>query len=352
MRSWDVIVAGGGIIGLSVALALRRRGDRVLVLERARPGTEASWAAAGMLDPNGTHTPSALLALSRASFTIYPDFVAQLESESGLSADLRREGSIAFAPEADEICGKPLSPANLAALEPALVPEGPAFFMQDASVCPRALLRASLTACGRLGVEVRGGMRVTKIEASGSALAVRMEQETFTAARVLNCCGAWAGEIEADDHLALRPVKGQMLSLVPAQPLLRHMVRAENVYLVPRSDGRILVGATVEEAGFDKTVGPAAIHDLRNGAERLVPALAGARLQECWAGLRPAAPDSLPILGAGSLPGYFLATGHFRNGILLAPITAHCMAQVLHGEPPGHDLAAFAPQRFWCKPVR
>ena len=149
----------------------------------------------------------------------------------------------------------------------------------------------------------------------------------------------WPGAISA------RPVKGQVLCVVEG-PKLQHVIRTDDVYIVPRSDGRILIGSTSEEAGFDKRTNPDVIRRLHQSATNLVPALKESRILEAWAGLRPGTPDNLPILGATATPGYFVATGHFRDGILLAPITAHLMAQVITGKEPDHDLFPFSAARF------
>jgi len=167
---------------------------------------------------------------------------------------------------------------------------------------------------------------------------------------VVNCAGAWAGQI-GPHRFPTRPVKGQMLCVaMPQRELVRHVVRTmgltPDVYLIPRSDGRMLIGATVEEAGFDKQTVPETILKLRQAALDLVPKLADARILESWAGLRPGTPDGLPILGATPTPGYFVATGHFRDGILLAPVTARVMAEVISGRAPGYDLGAFSALRF------
>jgi glycine oxidase len=164
---------------------------------------------------------------------------------------------------------------------------------------------------------------------------------------VVNCGGAWAGQIAAVPALPTRPVKGQMLSVIaPRRDFLRHVVRGAGAYLVPRSDGRILIGATLEEAGFDKRTDANTIQCLHQAAANLAPELGQARMLEAWAGLRPGTPDRLPILGATSLPGYFVATGHFRDGILLAPVTALVMTQVVRGAKPEFDISAFLPARF------
>src|SRR5208282_3688834 len=167
-----------------------------------------------------------------------------------------------------------------------------------------------------------------------------------SAGLVVNCAGAWAGQI-GPHPFPTRPVKGQMLCVaMPEKKLVRHVVRAPDVYLIPRSDGRMSIGATAEEAGFDKQTVPETIQKLRQAALELVPKLADARILEAWAGLRPGTPDALPILGATPTPGYFVATGHFRDGILLAPVTAKLMRQMMTGQRPGWDLGAFSAHRF------
>ncbi len=163
---------------------------------------------------------------------------------------------------------------------------------------------------------------------------------------MVNCAGAWAGQI-GPYNLPTRPVKGQMLCVVmPQKEIVKHVIRTPDVYIIPRSDGRVVIGATQEEAGFNKQTVPATIQKLRQAAIDVVPKIAEARILEDWAGLRPGTPDALPILGATSTPGYFAATGHFRDGILLAPVTAKVMGQMIAGENPEFDLTAFGPGRF------
>ena len=175
---------------------------------------------------------------------------------------------------------------------------------------------------------------------------VRTNKTRFVARVVVNCAGAWAGQIAPYDF-PTRPVKGQMLCVVmPQKEMVRHVIRAPELYLIPRSDGRLLIGATQEEAGFDKQTVPATIQKLRHAAFGIVPKLSDARILEAWAGLRPGTPDALPILGATATPGYVVATGHFRDGILLAPVTARVMAQVIAGERPEFELGAFGAGRF------
>jgi glycine oxidase len=346
-----VIVVGGGIIGLSLAIALRKRQARVLLVERGEPGREASHAAAGMLADSGMEIPSALQELATASALMYPEFVHELQDESGMNVDLRDEGTLLFLPGKDALRhasfpAERLPPERLAELEPALAGQSrPAIYLRERSVDPRALTRAAFKAAQHREVDISSGTQATAVLISeGRAIGVNTGRTTYSAPAVVNCAGAWAGQL-GPYAFSTRPVKGQMLA-VTGGPKLRHVIRAPEVYVVPRSDGRILIGATVEEAGFDKRTDAETIQLLHQAATRLVPALAGARRHEAWAGLRPGTPDDLPILGATRTSGYFVAAGHFRDGILLAPVTAQVMAQVVTGAKTDHALAAFSPERF------
>ncbi len=353
MKTWDVIIIGGGIIGLSLALALRKRGATVLVVERGEPGHEASHAAGGMLVDSPLETPAVLQAIATASARMYPEFVREIERESGMKADLRDHGTICFltperADEHREFLASHALPAPLDTLEPALANlQRPAVFLKERSVDPRALTAAAWQAAKYRGVDFSTGDSVQSVVFDHGAVGSIVRARTdYLGARVVNCAGAWSGQL-GPQALPTRPVKGQMLCLaMPSRTLLRHVVRSPEVYLIPRTDGRLLVGATVEEAGFDKRIDPATIQRLHQAANALVPELRNAKFLDNWAGLRPGTPDALPILGATALPGYYVATGHFRDGILLAPITAEVMADVVEGKAPEYDLAAFSPHRF------
>ena len=349
METWDVIIVGGGIIGLSLSIALRKRGAKVLMVERGEPGREASHAAAGMLSDCALETPAALQPLAQASARMYPEFVHEVQDESGIHVDLREQGTLLFlsAEHAGCRCEEEEIPAaRVAELEPALADaQRPAFYLRERSVDPRALLAAALKAAKHREVDISSGTAVTGLlRSDGRAAGVITDRTTYYAPVVVNCAGAWAGQI-SEHHFPIRPVKGQMLCVVGG-PLLTHVLRAPAVYLVPRSDGRVLIGATVEEAGYDKRTDADTIQRMHRAAVALVSTLKQARLLEAWAGLRPGTPDDLPILGATSTPGYFVAAGHFRDGILLAPVTAHVMAQIVTGVQPEFDLTPFSPARF------
>ncbi len=352
MKTWDVIIIGGGIIGLSLAIALRKRGATVLIVERGEPGREASYAAGGMLVDCPLETPAALQPLATASARMYPEFAYELEIDSGMKVDLRDHGTILF-PSAEHLHQAQVSgflPASLTALEPALAESNrqrPAFYLQERSVDPRALTTAAWKTAKHRSIDFSSGDEVTAVTVTdGRAIGVATTKTAFHAAKIVNCAGAWSGQIPPH-KFPTRPVKGQMLCLVVhSHTLLKHVVRSPEAYLIPRSDGRLLVGATVEEAGFDKRTDLATIQRLHKAAIALVPKLADAKILEDWAGLRPGTPDALPILGATATPGYYVATGHFRDGILLAPITAEVMTAVIEDRAPEFDLTAFSPARF------
>jgi glycine oxidase len=356
VKIWDVIVLGCGVIGASLARELNKSGMRVLVIERGEPGREASHAAAGMLAPRGGDLPKELEKLAVASEAMYPEFVRELEDEAVArphkphepSIDLRDQGTILIGSE-QVGTGRTLSRSEAAKLEPQLASSiSGTKFIEESSVDPRGLMSALVHSLKHRGVDLAHGNPAIKVERTGNGgFEVQTTRSKYFGAAVVNCCGAWAGEVEGAAPVPAAPRKGQMLSVIPHAPsLLQHVIRGEEVYLVPRSDGRVLIGATVEDVGFDKHVEPSTIKKMQGLAKKLVPAIAKAKIHESWAGLRPGTPDDLPILGESSVPGYFIATGHFRNGILLAPVTAEIMSKLLLGEAPGYDLKAFSPSRF------
>lgn len=364
MKNWDAIVIGAGIIGLSLAIELNRQGLRVLVVEKGKPGREASWAAGGMLVDSPAETQPALRELATASAQMYPEFVRELEDESGLKIDLRSVGTIVLtlaetgvgdhsAKQSSDSTRAYTLPQPLAELEPALQNSDDgerrftALFLKERCVDPRHLTAAALGAARHRGVDFSSGDEVQGVEvANGKACGVLTNKTGFAASMVVNCAGAWSGQI-APYSFPTRPVKGQMLCVImPKKEMVRHVMRAPEVYLIPRSDGRMLIGATAEEAGFEKRTVPETIKKLRQAAIDLVPRLVEARILESWAGLRPGTPDGLPIMGATPTPGYFVATGHFRDGILLAPVTARVIGQVMTGQKPELDLSTFAAARF------
>jgi glycine oxidase len=355
VNSWDVIIAGAGIIGVSLGLELRRRGATVLVLDRGEPGQEASSAAAGMLAPSDPETPMALRPLALESARMFPEYVGMLEGLAGMRVDFRRHGTIALLDPSSAAAAPPeytrLSADDLRRLEPQIQSHAlennllqrnahSAFFIQEDTVDPRLLMRAAISAARNRGVEIRANAEVKDVRSSSNEVEVVTAAGVFAAGIAVNCRGAWSGA-------PVKPRKGQMLYLQPSQQgLLQHVVHAPDVYIVPRSTGKILIGATVEDVGFDKSVAPATVHDLRRTAAKYLPELEPAPIIESWAGLRPGTPDDLPILGPAEAPRVFVASGHFRNGILLAPITARIMADLVTGNAPSLDISTFAISRF------
>ena len=359
MRNWDVIIIGGGIIGLSLSIELRKKGASVLIVERGEPGREASSAAGGMLVDCLLETPNVLQPLATASAGMYPEFAHELEVESGMKVDLRDQGTILVL-SSDHIRHPGLQSsalllAELSELEPAMSKlnfdqesqQEMFHYIKERSVDPRALTAAALKAAKHRSVDFSSGDSVTTVnQIDGRVASVTTIKTTFHTPKVVNCAGAWSGQI-APHAFPTRPVKGQMLCLAaPSRTLLKHVIRTPEAYLIPRSDGRIIVGTTVEEAGFDKRTDVDTIQRLNRAAVALVPELRNAKILEDWAGLRPGTPDSLPILGPTATPGYYVATGHFRDGILLAPITAQVMADLIIGKDPAFDLDTFSPSRF------
>ena len=357
VKSWDIVVAGGGVIGLSLAWELRKRGAAVLVVEKGELGAEASRAAGGMLAWCDPHLPAAVRGLAALSAGCYAEFVDEIEEASGLSVDLRKFGTIVVdedAPAAFASDCRKLNAQELAEIEQGLRAASRSVqWWPEWSVDPRRLMAGLIGACKAQGVEIMTGLAVTEIAVQqGWAVGARTVEGKFSAKTVVNCAGAWAGQIACGLETSpspTRPVKGQMLAL-EAGERLRHVVRSPEVYLIPRSDGSVVVGATVEEAGFDKLTQPEAIERLRAAAVGLIPDLGAARVREVWSGLRPGSPDGLPILGETSLRGYFVASGHFRDGILLAPGTARVMAGLLSGTgadaDADADFEALSPRRF------
>jgi glycine oxidase ThiO len=357
VKCWDLVIVGAGVIGLSLSVELRRSGLSVMLLERHQPGHEASWAAGGMLADCEAGEHPLFHALARASAAMYPAFVQRLQDESGIDVDLRQQGTIRFL-DTDRLlddgllendrpqrpAGVALTPEELHKLEPELAYSVPAVFLAERCVDPRLLTGALLKSARHLGVDLATGTGVTDVViAEGKAVAALTARARYPANAIVNCAGAWASQL-APVAVPTRPVKGQMLAVTPA--LVKHVVRGNGVYLIPRGNGRLVIGATVEEAGFDKRVEPETIQRLHQAASVLAPNLGQARILEDWAGLRPGTPDELPIMGATAIPNYFVATGHYRDGILLAPITAQVMAQLIRNETPDFDLSGFSLARF------
>lgn len=361
-----VAVVGGGVIGCAVAWRLARRDAEVVLVERDRPGAHASSAAAGMLSPlKEAGEPGPFLDLGLRSLERWPEFAKAVESVSGVDVAYRRDGRLDVALEAGETDAlrrqrrvqeeaghesRLLEPAELRRLEPELAPDALLGLAteHDHQVDNRRLLRALWIAAEHEGVEVRTGVAAAGVEVEGSrATGLRLvDGSRVDADVVVVAAGAWSGHLELPTRLPVRPVRGQIVVLRTVPPLLGRTTWGPGCYLVPRRDGRLLVGATMEEAGFDTGVTAEPVRSLLDRAIRLVPGLAAAHVEGFQVGLRPAADDGLPILGRDPhVDGIIYATGHFRNGILLAPETAEIVAGIVVDDaaaPPAFDPARFA----------
>ena len=352
MRHPDVCIAGAGIIGLSLALELQQHGMRVTVFDRTEPLTEASIAAAGMLAANDPHTAPALQPLARLSLLLYPAFLERLRLLSGITVAFQTNATLQSLPEHMSQPEDELAAADLARLLPNLTPGHHRFVLLDEhSLDPRELavaLRASIHATT---VDLRPNTQVLATRSLNDTVEIDTQTGVFSAGQFIDCTGAWASATSRLPGIQVTPKKGQMLAVsLPESLPLRLVVRTPSVYIVPRTSGpnagRAIIGATIEDAGFDKTFHPSDISRLQSLAARLLPQLANADQLEAWAGLRPATPDGLPLLGAlAANRNHFIATGHFRDGILLAPATAHLMAQLILGQTPSVDLTPFSPAR-------
>jgi glycine oxidase len=348
-----VAIAGGGVIGLACALVLQRRGLQVTVLEAGEAVREASWAAGGMLAVEDPENPAVLLQLSRYSRAVYEPFLQVIEELSGLQVPLRTHETVQVLHAGQTAAaGRMLSSDEAHRLVPGLgEAEHSYLLLEEASLDPRELCTALRAAAIAAGVALREHERVLSIETKGKAegkgLLLTTAHSAVRADVCVNCCGAWADSLDASAGVA--PSKGQMLVIAqPDGPRLTRVLRSPDVYLIPRGDGRIVIGATVEDAGYSRQVDPAAVSLLRQRAAALWPPAAEASEVESWAGLRPASTDGLPMIGRcehGDATPRFMAAGHYRNGILLAPGTAHAIADLVCGTTPAIDLASFAPHR-------
>ena len=352
MHHPDICIAGAGIIGLSLALELHHHGIHVAVLDQATPLGEASTAAAGMLAAADPHNPAQLRALADLSLSLYPNFLDRLHILSGIRVPFQTHTTLQALPSGTPHTRNKLTPKDLTHILPALTPGNHRFILLDEqSLDPRQISTALLAAIQNTTIDLRPNTPVLSSRSLGHAIEVHTPTQVLKPKQFVDCTGAWASATSHLSNIQVVPKKGQMfsVSLPPSLPL-QIVVRTPDIYIVPRTSGpnagRAIIGATIEDAGFDKTTHPSDIAHLRSFAAALLPPLADATQLEAWAGLRPATPDDLPLLGALSdHSNQFIATGHYRDGILLAPGTAHVMAQLISGETPSIDLAPFSPTR-------
>jgi glycine oxidase len=364
-----VLVVGGGIIGCATAVELARAECRVTVFERATPGAEASSAAAGLLAPIDDSAETSFARLALASWRLYPDVVRDLQERTGIDVEYVTRGTIyptsaaqkqrdvgAWA-DIKEFGVELLEGEDVHRLEPALSStiRHAIFVKGDHWLNNQRLVLAYAQAAAAAGVELKTGCNVSRLIVEGGRVrAVVTEGERIDGDAVLLAAGAWSGELMAGLGLSFRiePRRGQMIALAHVPPVVTHCVHGE-IYLVPRPSGELLVGATVERAGFQRAVTAEGIAGLLHAAIELVPSLRELPIARMWCGFRPWAPDSLPVLGPWpGVDGLFVATGHFRNGILLAPITARIMTEWITGKEPSLALKDFLPDRFVRRPAR
>jgi glycine oxidase len=366
MKKFDAAVAGGGLIGGSIALELARAGLRVGLFDRQGPGQEASWAGAGILSPAPESAAMiSLVPLAKASMAIYPEFVRMVEEISGQSVGYRPKGTLQaiFARDAREelstvialhhglgLKAEPLRAADARELEPALSEELEAAVWrpEEASVDNRALTQAVLEAARRSGVQFFNGTGVEAIwREGGRCVGLHLKNEKVEAQWTVVAAGCYSANIEGvATYAPVRPAKGQMIALRAGDLKIERVLWSEKIYLVPRNDGRVLAGATVEYTGFEKGLTAGGLEKILAGTLELAPSLANARVEETWAGLRPDSPDHLPILGPTELDGLLVATGHFRGGILLTPITAQLVREWMTQQRVSVDWDRFSPMRF------
>jgi glycine oxidase len=349
-----VVIIGAGLVGLSVAYELAKRGADVRVVEAYDSAASASWAGAGRLSPftdsEGGDEQENFLA---TALGLYQVFVKELHKRTGVDPYLRIDGIIEVAHDeaavvrlrdraaslvARGIHAHWFEPEEVRRLEPLLGPAmlGASLIEDEGHIDNRQLGRALRMACVDVGVQLEEQAGPVALEADARrVLGVRAGENFMAADTVVNAAGAWAGELRGVPphvRIPIVPVKGQLLILAMPRRLIARVLSVPGAYLIPRTDGTLLIGETLEEVGFDIRVDPAATRSLHDAAVRAIPALGDLTISETWAGLRPRSPNGRPFIGATALEGYFVAAGHYRNGILLAPATALALANVIEGK--------------------
>ena len=370
MKTYDALIVGGGIIGGSIAYELAQRKMRVAVLDRQELMSEASWAAAGMLSP-APDSPAAipLVPLGRASLALYPNFIEALEEASGRRTGFRTDGAIEILSHGDPerelstlvalyrglgLACEPIPVAEMQATEPSLGrnARAAALLPEECSVDPRALASALLVAAASVGVTLSPVVNVISLALEGRKCVgvVTSRGEILRAPHVVLAAGCWSSQIpEVAPYAQVHPVRGQMLALRHFGARIRRALRSERGYIVPRnleSPQTLVLGSTLENAGYEKRVTAGGVEKILSVATDLVPELSQAELIDTWSGLRPGTPDQLPILGEAGIEGLVFATGHYRSGILLAPITAKLVGEWITERRTSLDWEAFSPLRF------
>lgn len=357
----DVLIIGGGAIGLLTARELLQAGAKVTIVERQLAASESSWAGGGILSPLCPwRSPEPVASLFLASRTIHPILAAQLLADTGIDPEWVQSGLLFGRPEppdsADRWCRehavahRRVSPAEVATLEPDLHLDSaePLLLPDLAQVRNPRLLRALKADVLRRGGDIREYHEVREIRRDGRRVSrVRIEIGSLTADTYVLAAGAWSALLDdriPDRRVQVEPVKGQMLVFAPRPGLLRHVVLSGGHYLIPRRDGRILAGSTLEYCGFDKRTSDEARATLRDTAVTLLPALADQAIEKQWAGLRPSAPDGIPYIGRHpELDNLYFNCGHFRNGFATGPASTRLLADLLLDRPPSLDPTPYDP---------
>lgn len=366
----EVLIIGGGVIGLSIARELHKQGvRRIALLEKGRCGKEASWAAAGMLSSQvEANEQDAFFDLCCASRDLYPAFADELFDETGVDIELDRKGTLYLAFTGDDLSKirqrsewqrkagfavEHLSHDELRRAEPSISKDvhEALFFPNDWQVENRKLVSALRRYAEINGIEIREDTCVEELFVNNNHIAgAKTTDKTIAADVTVIATGAWTSLIKLGDvemPVKVEPVRGQIIAFCPTQRLLGHVIISSSGYLVPRSDRRVLAGSTSEHVGFDKAVTANAAISIKEMAYRCVPALSGSEIADQWAGLRPFAADGLPVLGPVSgTEGLLLATAHYRNGILLAPLTAKLVAEKFVKNMDSEYFAEFGVERF------
>jgi len=363
----DVIVVGGGLMGCSVAYRLAKDGAKVLVLERSIPGAEASSAAAGILGPTVESFGDAMaLQLGRQSRELHAVLAEELDELFGVDVGFRRCGIVKIAFDDEELAQLAAQASNLEIHgvrcdrwnaedlrdeEPAVNPEalGALSIAEDAQVEPKKLLSAVALGAEREGVTFRSGSTVRALAIrDGRVRGVRLGEDSIEAEKVVVAAGSWTTLIPGLplDSDTIYPVRGQMIATHSRPPVFRRVVFGAGGYVVTRPDGRVLCGSTMEHVGFERGITFGGMADVIDKASRIAPQLRSAPIDDHWSSFRPGTPDGLPLVGETRIEGLFIASGHFRNGILLAPLTAELIADAMAGKPLLRDAQALSPRRF------
>jgi glycine oxidase len=369
MKGFDTAIVGGGVIGLAIGWRLASTGKRVAIIDRGEAGRAASWASGGMLgnDAEIGFEELEVYSLGAASTKLWPDFVRDLEEASGLDVGYRTEGTLMVADDADgaanlrrifrfqqeqKVPVEWIAVSRALELEPLLTPRLTAAVLSesDRQVDPRLMVTALKKAFLAAGGFLIEHQRVVRVESAGSVMHCLMEAaDAVESEHVVLAAGAWSSLVDVSEVQPppVRPVKGQMLELRMLPQLeITHVIRGRATYLAPKQNGRLLVGSTSEEMGYDETVTAGGVYELLEKAWRLIPAIYDMPLTDSWAGLRPASPDHAPLIGFAEDPRIMFATGHHRHGILLAPVTAVAVADLLTKGNTSMPIAVCSPDRF------